>query len=195
MNTTTEKTPLFREFIMSGRIVLTTMFICCVLYTLAVLGIGQLVTPYTANGSLLYDDRGSVIGSKAIAQGFTQPEYFWPRPSAVNYNAAATGGSNLSPANPVLHERAMEIIRRLNVNQEDAVPADLITTSGSGVDPHITLQGAMYQTARVASARGIPEETVHTILKQYTKKTGGVLDTEPIVNVLLVNIALDKLEK
>ena len=104
MGNTTETMHIFRQIVMSGRIVLTTMIICCVFYTLIILGVGQVFVAYTANGSLLHNEQGTTVGSEAIAQGFSRPEYFWPRPSAVDYNGAATGGSNLSPASPKLRK-------------------------------------------------------------------------------------------
>jgi len=201
MGNDTETMNIFRHIVMSGRIVLTTMILCCVLYTLIILGVGQVFVPYTANGSLMQNEQGETVGSEAIAQGFSRPEYFWPRPSAADYNAAATGGSNLSPANPELRKRAETILTKMAgkgaeskpIPTISAIPADLVTTSGSGVDPHITLQGARYQVARVASARNISSEKVTELLEQHAGRTGGALTPEPLVNVLLVNMALDKM--
>jgi K+-transporting ATPase ATPase C chain len=177
------------------------MILCCVLYPLIILGVGQAFVPYTANGSLLQNNQGVTVGSEAIAQGFSLPEYFWPRPSAVDYNGAATGGSNLSPANPAVRKRAETILAKMAVKGAESIPvpatpvipADLVTTSGSGVDPHITLQGARYQVPRVASARNMSSEKITELLDKYARRTGGVLTPEPLVNVLLVNMALDKM--
>ncbi|WP_435550345.1 K(+)-transporting ATPase subunit C [Desulfobacterium sp. N47] len=180
---------------MSGRIVLTTMFICCVLYTLTILGIGQIMAPYTANGSILQNDHGEVIGSEVLAQAFTRPEYFWPRPSAAKYDASATGGSNWSPTNPALRKRAEKIMARLGMEEGNFIPADMVTASGSGMDPHITLKSAKYQAARVAEARGISVLSVQTLLDRHAKRAGGFLAPEPLVNVLFVNMTLDKLVK
>lgn len=201
MHNNTETMPVLRQVVLSGRIVLTTMIFCCVLYTLAILGVGQIFVPYTANGSLLHNDQGTTVGSGAIAQGFSRPEYLWPRPSAVDYNGAATGGSNLSPASPKLRQRAETILRKMPGKGAEsmatptipAIPADLVTTSGSGMDPHITLQGARYQVLRVASARNISGGKVTELLEQHTRRTGGALTPEPLVNVLLLNMALDKM--
>lgn len=200
MRNDTETKNILPQIVMSGRIVLTTMIICCVLYTLIILGVGRIFVPHTANGSLIQNEQGVTVGSEAIAQGFSRPEYFWSRPSAVDYNAAATGGSNLSPTNPKLRERAETILTKMVVKGAEsipipAIPADLVTTSGSGMDPHITLQGARYQVARVASARNMSSEKVIDILEQNAKHTGGALTPEPLVNVLLVNMALDKMER
>ena len=203
MRNDTETMNILPQIVLSGRIVLTTMILCCALYTLVILGVGQVLVPYTANGSLLQNDQGETVGSEAIAQGFSRPEYFWSRPSAVDYNGAATGGSNLSPANPELRKRAETILAKMAVKGAEsipapatpAIPADLVTTSGSGVDPHITLQGALYQVARVALARNITREKVTKLLEQHAGRTGGALTPEPLVNVLLVNMALDKMER
>jgi potassium-transporting ATPase KdpC subunit len=195
MNKPIEKTGFFPQIATSGRIVLATTAICSLLYALLILGIGQTLTPYSANGSLLRDEQGRIIGSEFIAQGFCRPEYFWPRPSAVGYNASATGGSNLSPTNPKIRSRAEGIILNLGVAGEKKVPDDLVTASGSGVDPQISVRAAEYQAQRVASARGLPVATVMKILAKHAKRPGGVFTPEPLVNVLLVNAALDRLGK
>ena len=195
MNSNVEKISTSRQVMLSGRIVLTTMLVCCILYTLTILGIGQILVPYTANGSLLRNAQGEIIGSEAIAQAFTRPEYFWPRPSAVDYNAAAAGGSNWSPTNPALRERAVKILDRMKAEEGNPLPADLVTASGSGLDPDITLAAAMFQAKRVASARGLPVAAVIKILNKHAKRPGGVLTPEPLVNVLFVNMTLDKLVK
>ena len=184
-----------RQILTSIRTVLTTMVICCGIYTLGILGISQIIVPFTANGSLLSNDLGEIVGSEVIAQAFTRPEYFWPRPSAPDYDASATGGSNLSPTSPALRERVVRIINKMRSGKGDLLPADLVTASGSGMDPHITLKAARYQMPRVAEARGIPIHSVQSVLEEQAKKTGGLLTPEPLVNVLLVNIALDRLGK
>ena len=187
-----ENVGLAGQLVTSVRIVIFTMAVCCVLYTLLIFAIGQTIIPHTAEGSLMTDARGKIIGSELIAQKFTRPEYFRPRPSAVDYNAAATGGSNLSPTNPELTTRAQETIQEMNATSENPVPADLVTASGSGLDPHITLKAARYQAERVAKARGVPVETVISMLEKHAVKTGGPLTPEPLVNVLLVNKQLDE---
>lgn len=192
MRKTAEPISIPRQIAMSARIVLSTMMICCVLYTLIILGVGQLLVPYTANGSLIQNEHGEIVGSESIAQEFTRPEYFWPRPSAADYNASATGGSNWSPSNPALRERAETILARINAAGAKPVPADLVTASGSGMDPHITLNAAQYQAGRVASARGIPVEQITKRIEKHAKHTGGVLTPEPLVNVLLLNMSLDR---
>lgn len=192
MNDDKEKVGISGQLLTSVRVVIFTMAVCCGLYTLLIYGIGQAITPHTAEGSLITDAQGKVIGSELIAQKFTRPEYFWPRPSASDYNAAGTAGSNLSPTNPKLRERALEIIGTIGATPENPVPADLVTASGGGLDPNITLEAAAYQAKRVADARGLSEEEIIGIIENHALKTGGMLTPEPLVNVLILNIELDK---
>jgi potassium-transporting ATPase KdpC subunit len=187
-----ENIGIVRQLVTSVRVVIFTMAVCCVMYTLLIYAIGRALTPRTAEGSLVTDAHGKVVGSKLIAQKFTRPEYFWPRPSAVDYNAAAAGGSNLSPTNPKLRDRALKIIGLEGTTADNPIPADLVTASGGGLDPHITLEAARYQAKRVAKARGLSEEEVMGIIENHAVKTGGILTPEPLVNVLLLNIELDK---
>ncbi len=177
------------------RIALVTMTACCLLYPLVILGLGQTLTPYTANGSLVRNDQNEIVGSELLAQGFSRPEYFWPRPSAVDYNAGAAGGSNLSPTNPALRARAKAQMSRFGMAAGDPIPADLVTASGSGLDPQITLAAAKYQAARVAAARRLSFTTIIELLEKFAKRPGGALTPEPVVNVLLVNMELDRMGK
>ena len=175
----------------SFRIVFYTMLFCCILYTLIILTVGQTIVPGTAEGWLLRDAQGNIIGSATIAQSFTQPEYLWPRPSAADYNAAGAAGSNLSPANKKLADRAKEILEKYP-EQKIPFPADLVTASGSGLDPHITISAALYQAERIATARGVPRESVINVFNRNSIRAMGFL-AEPIVNVLLTNIELDRI--
>jgi potassium-transporting ATPase KdpC subunit len=184
---------IFSHLLTSARMVLLTMGICSGLYMALILGFAQLTTPHTADGSLITDSRGNIIGSRLIAQNFSRPEYFRPRPSAVNYNAAAAGGSNLSPANPALRARAEEIIAKMDAGNGRLVPADLVSASGSGLDPYITEHAAVFQADRVAHARGIALDRVMGAIKTQARKPGGVLNNTPLVNVLELNLAVDKL--
>ena len=190
-----EKTGLMSRAGTSIRVVFVTMVICCLLYPLVILGLGQTLTPYSANGSLVRNGQGEIVGSGLLAQGFSRPEYFWPRPSAVDYNAAAAGGSNLSPTNPELRDRAKALVARFGASAGDPIPADLVTASGSGLDPNITLRSARYQAGRVAAARGRTVDTVTGLLTKSATRPGGVLTPQPLVNVLLVNMELDRLGK
>src|SRR5579871_2732527 len=136
-----------------------TFLLCAVAYPAAVWGLGQLAFPGQAEGSLIYDaDHRTIIGSELIAQPFASDRYFFPRPSAVDYKADATGGSNLGPKNPDLRKKVAERAEALKATSANPAPVDLVMASGGGLDPHITVEGAYYQAARVAAARGLSEE-------------------------------------
>lgn len=175
----------------SIRIVVATMVICVALYTGVLLGLGRLLAPDGAQGSLITKADGTIVGSHLIAQKFTQPRYFWPRPSAVDYNAAAAGGSNKSPTSADLTTRAQEIVTLYGATAERPLPAELAAASGAGLDPHITEAGALYQAARVAAARGVPEAQVEELIHQHAFAPGGILTPGRLVNVLELNLALD----
>ena len=175
-----------------------------VLYPAVVTGIAQAIFPYQANGSLITDEVGYVIGSELIGQQFSDPAYFWGRLSAtgpVPYNGAASSGSNYGPLNPALIGPEGAVQGRITALEEAnaasgvtvdmAVPVDLVTASASGLDPHISPAAARYQLARVAALRGIDEAALQSLVDQFTEgRTLGVLG-EPRVNVLLLNMALD----
>lgn len=185
-----------KDLLTSLRLVILSVLACCVIYPAAMLAFAQSVVPWKADGSMVTNDKGQVIGSALIAQNFARPEYFWSRPSAVDYNAGATGGSNLSPANPKVAERARGIIERYGLNEGQHIPADLVTTSGSGMDPHITIEAAQFQAQRVAVARGLPSGLVESLITQSTEApTLRVFGGAPVVNVLKLNIALDASQK
>jgi K+-transporting ATPase ATPase C chain len=136
------------------------------------------------------------VSLRLIAQNFTRPEYFWPRPSACDYNASATAGSNLSPTNPKITDRAKEIIGRLQPGEGQLVPVDLVLASGGGMDPHITVVAAKFQVPRVATARQLSADQVEELVEQHTDSpTLAAFGGEPIVNVLELNLALDLLAK
>ncbi|HTG39761.1 potassium-transporting ATPase subunit C [Sphingomonas sp.] len=176
----------------SLRIVIATLVICVVGYTALILGIAQTVTPTTANGHLIRNADGQVIGSSQIAQPFTTPRYFWPRPSAVDYNGAGAGGSNKSPTSTDLTERGTEITARYGATTDTPLPADLAAASGAGLDPHISVEGARYQASRVAEARGIARADVMALIETRAFSPGGPFTSDRIVNVLELNLALDR---
>ena len=167
-----------------------------VLYPLAVTGLARVVAPQRARGSLVVRD-GQVVGSSLLGQSFTNPRYFWGRPSATSpspYNASASGGSNLGPSNPALARAVRERVAALRSADPAAqvpVPVDLVTASASGLDPHISPEAALYQSRRVALARGLSEARVRALIAQRTEERAlGVLG-ERRVNVLALNLALD----
>jgi potassium-transporting ATPase KdpC subunit len=173
--------------------------VCCGLYPLIVFGISQALFRDSANGSLIVGSDGTVRGSKLLGQGFTDPKYFHPRPSAAGsgYDAASSGGSNLGPTSQKLNDAIKERIagyRAENgLSETEPVPADAVTASGSGLDPHISLRNAELQTARVAKARGFSEEKVREFVRHYTDPRDLGVFGDPGVNVLELNRALDQL--
>lgn len=165
-------------------------------YPLAVTGVAQLAFPWAANGSLILRD-GKAVGSELIGQSFADPKHFWSRPSATSpmpYNAANSGGSNLGPANPALADAVkgrIEALRAADPGNTAPVPADLVTASASGLDPHISRAAADYQVARVARVRALPEARVRELVEQHTERPLLGFIGEPRVNVLQLNLALD----
>lgn len=180
------------SFITSLRLTIVTLLICVAGYTAALLGFAKTFAADTAEGSLIVVD-GRAVGSRLIAQAFTRPDYFWPRPSAVDYDGAGAGGSNKSPTSPDLTERATRIVARYGATTETPLPAELAAASGCGLDPHITEHAAQYQARRVAAARHLPRTAVDSLISQHAFVAGGNLVPEPLVNVLELNLALDKL--
>jgi len=179
-----------------------------ILYPLAVTGIAQVVFPHQANGSLITTKDGKAVGSELIGQQFDDPKYFWGRISATGafaYNAfnaealAGSSGSNYGPLNPALTDMVQARIDALKAADPDAlrtlpIPVDLVTASGSGLDPHISIAAALYQVHRVATARGLDVAQVQALVDKYTEGRQFGFLGEPHVNVLLLNLALDGLQ-
>jgi K+-transporting ATPase ATPase C chain len=167
-------------------------------YPLAVTGVAQAAFPAQANGSLLRDAKGAVVGSALIGQAFAKPEYLHPRPSAAGagYDASASSGSNLGPTNPALAQRVKTDADALRAEAAGRViPADAVTTSGSGLDPDISPAYASLQAERIAKARGLPVATVRAAIDRQTQGRLLGFIGQPRVNVLAVNRALDALPK
>ena len=164
-------------------------------YNLLLWGVGQVVFPVQAEGSLIRRADGTVVGSRLIAQKFTRPEYFQPRPSGVDYNAASTGGTNYGPSNPdhlkTVQERLDAVMTQEHV-AAGRVPSEMVTASGAGLDPHLPPAAAEIQAPRVASARGVPADRILALIAEHTETPMLGLFGRPRVNVLELNLALDE---
>lgn len=183
-----------RYILPSLRLWAVSFLVCVVGYTALILAFAQGLAPFRANGSIIEVD-GRAIGSQLIAQNFTSPGYFWPRPSAAGYDAMAAAGSNKSPTSPDLAERAAESVARHGATPENPIPADLVAASGAGLDPHISLAAALYQAERVAAARGLPRAEVKRLIEAQAVSAAGPFAAERIVNVLELNLALDRMAR
>ena len=187
----------FNEIIPSLRMLVVLSVLTGVAYPVVMTGIGQVAFPHAANGSLMVAS-DKALGSELIGQPFDDPKYFWSRPSATSpqpYNGGSSGASNQGPRNPALADAVKDRIKALReadpVNK-GPVPVDLITASGSGLDPHISVAAAEYQAGRVAKARGLSEQQVRALIDGKTEgRQLGILG-EPRVNVLALNLALDR---
>jgi K+-transporting ATPase ATPase C chain len=189
-----------RELRISLAAVLCLAVLLCGLYPAAVWLLAQGLFPAKANGSLIVQ-RGTTLGSSLIGQRFSGPEYFHPRPSAAGqgYDAARSGGSNLGPTSKKLFDaigrRASQYRIENRLSPETSVPADAVTASASGLDPHVSLKNALFQAPRIARARGLEEMTVRKLVEAYAEgRDLGILG-EPRVNVLMLNLALDEASK
>jgi len=166
-----------------------------VLFPGAVTGLAQLIFPKQANGSLIFKN-GKAVGSHLIGQPFDDPKYFWGRPSATSpfpYNAAASSGSNLGPTNPALIRNIQErvdALHKIDPDNKEPIPVDLVTASGSGLDPHITPAAAQYQIKRIAKLRGLSESHLQELIRTHTEGRFLGLVGEPAVNVLELNLEL-----
>jgi len=176
---------------------LVLVVICCGIYPLVVFGIAQAAFHDKANGSLIVDRDGTIRGSRLLGQGFTAEKYFHPRPSSAGngYDAVNSGGSNLGPTSQKLNDAIKDRIATYRtengLKESDPVPADAVTASGSGLDPHISLRNAELQIPRVAKARGLEADKIRALVKQYTVSADLGILGEPGVNVLQLNLALD----
>lgn len=189
-----------REFLTAIRTIFTLWILTAILYPLVIFIIGQTAFSHQANGSLITTADGTIIGSELIGQTFISDRYFWSRPSTVNYSegedaipGGLSGASNLSPTNPELLVRVEEYAERLRVANIEPT-ADLVYASGSGLDPHITLEAARAQIERVVAVRNLDPNQVEILISRYTDGRFLGIWGEPGVNVLKLNLALDALE-
>jgi len=190
---------LLRELKVSAFITVALLIVLCGLYPLVVWGIAQAALPSQANGSLV-EGRGKLIGSSLLAQSFSGEKYFHPRPSAAGdtgYDGTSSGGSNLGPLSQKLvdqvKDRVAQYRQENNLADGVTVPADAVTTSGSGLDPHISLKNAEIQAGRVAKARNMTINQLKSLMQKHTEGPDWGLFGEPGVNVLMLNLALDAL--
>jgi K+-transporting ATPase ATPase C chain len=189
---------MIRDIVIGLRTTVLLWVLTALIYPAVILGIGQVAFPYQANGSLITNAQGKTVGSALIGQTFSSDRYFWSRPSTSSYSegdkAAPTGvsgASNLAPDNPALLDRIKEETKRLQSANVQPT-ADLLYTSGSSLDPHISPEAAQAQVNRVAQARSVPPEKLQTLIAQHTDGRFLGIFGEPAVNVLTLNLALDK---
>jgi K+-transporting ATPase ATPase C chain len=188
---------MWQQILPGIRIKIFMTVVLGILYPLAITGISQMLFPHQANGSLVTVG-GKVVGSELIGQNFAKPEYFQPRPSAAGndgYDPTASGGSNYGPTSQKLVDRvkaSIDKFRKDNPDYTGPIPADLVTASGSGLDPDISPDSAAAQTARVAKARGVSADQLSKLVAQFTEAPDLGLLGEPRVNVLKLNLALDE---
>ena len=187
-----------RTLLVALRACLLTLAVTGLAYSLAVTGAAQLLFPFRANGSLVSDEKGTPVGSELLAQGFANPAYFHPRPSAAGndgYDPTSSGGSNLGPTSAKLRERVTSDAAKLLAENPEArgpVPAELVTTSASGLDPHLSPDAARWQIPRVARARNVDPSRVRGVVDALVEGRDLGFIGEPRVNVLLLNLALDR---
>ncbi len=177
------------------RLILTSIALCGFAYTAAIQGFAHITSREQACGSIIRNSGGGIIGSRLIAQAFTSDHYFHPRPSACDYNARAAAGSNLSPTNPKLADRAKAIISSHQASAGIPIPADLVTASGSGLDPDITEAAARFQATRVAKARQIDPSIAIKAIDETKRLLMGKFGGPSLVNVLELNLALDRITR
>ena len=181
-----------KNFVTAILMTIVTTVLLGLVYPLVVTGLAQVIFPDQANGQLIRRADGTVIGSRLIGQPFSSPGYFRSRPSAANYDAAASSGSNLGPTNQKLIDRVKADVEKLQAeNPGKAVPIDLVTTSGSGLDPHLSPAAAEFQVPRVARERGMSETDVREVVAAHTESRQFGFLGEARVNVLELNLDLD----
>ena len=187
-----------KELVVALRVTAVTLVLTGLVYPLVTTGLAQVLFPWRANGSLVKDEAGRVVGSELLGQGFSAPGYFQPRPSAAGkdgWDATSSGGSNLGPTSKKLRDGAVEALQKLQAENPDAqgpAPVELVTASGSGLDPHLSPDGVLWQVPRVARARHVTEDRVRTLVESQIERRDLVVLGERRVNVLTLNLALDR---
>ena len=186
-----------KNIIIAFRVAIVTLILTGIIYPFAVTGIAQVIFPDKANGSMIKNEKGEVVGSDLIGQTFAKPSYFQPRPSAAGngYDASSSGGSNLGPSSQKLKDRIKADTERLIKENPDAkgpAPVELVMASASGLDPHISIKAAMWQVPRIAKSRNADPEIIKEIIENTTEGRDLLIFGEPRVNVLRLNLALDK---
>lgn len=183
-----------KTMLIAVRATLVTLILTGLVYPLAMTGVAQTFFSHAANGSLVQDENGKVVGSRLIGQVFANPAYFQGRPSNSGYDGASSGGSNLGPTSAKLRDRMKADVARLQKENPDApglIPAELVTASASGLDPHLSPEAARWQIARVARARNLAPERVQSLLEEQVEGSDIGIFAERTVNVLMLNLALD----
>ena len=187
-----------KDTLIALRVTAVTLVLTGLLYPVVTTGLAQVLFPYRANGSFVRDESGTVVGSELLGQGFSAPGYFHPRPSAAGkdgWDSTSSGGSNLGPTSKKLRDSAIDALQKLgteNPNASDPPPVELVTASGSGLDPHLSPAGALWQVPRVAQARHVTEDRVRALVESQIERRDLLVLGEPRVNVLVLNLALDR---
>jgi len=187
-----------KTLIIALRVTAVTLVVTGLVYPLVMTGVSKALLRDRANGSMVANDKGQVVGSELLGQSFERPGYFQPRPSAAGdkgFDATNSGGSNLGPTSKKLRDRVTEAVAKIkkeNPNAPGEVPAELVTASGSGLDPHLSPAGAMWQVPRIAKARSVSQERVRQLVEANIEGRDLGFLGEPRVNVLLLNLALDR---
>jgi K+-transporting ATPase ATPase C chain len=189
---------MFNEMIVALRMTVVTLVLTGLAYPLVITGVARAVFPDASGGSLVKDENGTVVGSRLIGQAFANPAYLQPRPSAAGatgYDGTSSSGSNLGPTSQKLHDRVQQDVERLKLENPDAndtIPADLVTASASGLDPHVSPAGALWQVPRIAKARGEEPARIQAVIEANIEHPTLGFMGDARVNVLAVNLALNR---
>jgi len=187
-----------KELVIALRVTAVTLIVTGLVYPLVATGLARVLFPWQAGGSFVSDEHGRVVGSELLGQGFSAPVYFHPRPSAAGkdgWDATSSSGTNLGPTSKKLRDGAAAALGKLVAENPDArgpAPVELITSSGSGLDPHLSPAGALWQVPRVARARHVSQDRVRMLVESLTERRDLLVLGEPRVNVLTLNLALDR---